>query len=165
MIDRLVLVAMVTFAATGCTAMVFERVKHAAMPVIECLPENLSVEMHDIPNASIGKEWTAQGCGREADCRYEGQVMVCHETPNSKKVRADADSKKEAENNELAVKDRLSMETGCDEANVKVVKRAAWSKGGEQSFRLEACGKPYVCSAGRGGLNCKEALGGTPDAG
>ncbi len=148
---------------TSCASLVQDQVRTAASPALDCSRENLSVQMHD--TASIAVAWTVRGCRREAECAWAGAVstsrlvtgdpdrrMVCEETEASKARIA-----------EVAIRDRLSMETGCDEAQIKVVKRGAWQKAGQSSWRMEACGQPYVCSSGRTGMDCKPALalGGT----
>lgn len=151
-------------ALAGCATMVQDQVRAAASPALDCSREKLSVQMHDTD--SIAVAWTVRGCRREAECAWAGsgstsnlvtgnrdRNMVCEETEVSKARIA-----------ETAIKDRLSIETGCDEAQIKVVKRGAWQKAGQSSWRMEACGQPYVCSSGRTGMDCKPALALGPPA-
>jgi hypothetical protein len=149
---------------TACTGLVLERVHDAAAPVIKCPAESQEVTRRH--SDSIGFIWTAKGCGREAECTYERpSEMVCHETADSRRRREELGAKADAAAEEMAVVERLAMETGCAEANIRVIKAGAWSTAGQRSFRLDACGKPFVCSAGRSGADCKEAMTMSPDAG
>lgn len=159
MTSNRILVLSLPLAFAGCATMVQDQVRAAASPTLDCAREKLSVEMHDTD--SIAVAWTVRGCRREAECAWAGSTstaslvtgsrdrnMVCEETEVSKARIAEA-----------AIKDRLALETGCDEAQIKVVKRGAWQKAGQSSWRMEACGQPYVCSSGRTGMDCKQALG------
>ena len=159
MTSKRLLVLCLPLAFHGCATMVQDQIRAAASPALDCAREKLSVEMHNTD--SIAVAWTVRGCRREAECAWAGSTstvslvtgsrddrnMVCEETEVSKAWIAEA-----------AIKDRLSVETGCDEAQIKVVKRGAWQRAGQSSWRMEACGQPFVCSAGGTGMDCKPAL-------
>jgi len=162
MIKKLIALCL-SVTLVGCAGLVHEQIRAVASSTLDCSGANLSVQEHAVPN-SIAVGWTVHGCRREAECAWTGSSgaserlsnlvtnspdrhMVCEETGSSQARIA-----------ESAIKDRLSMETGCDEAQIKVVKRGAWQKAGQSSWRMEACGQPYVCSSGRTGMDCKPAL-------
>jgi hypothetical protein len=61
---------------------------------------------------------------------------------------------------EMLVVDRLALETGCAVRDIKVVSQASWVNAQERAYRLQACGKVYVCNAAPGrSTACKAALG------
>lgn len=100
--------------------------------------------------------WYAVACDRVYDCRLlTDNSTRCTETPDSKAVTI-----------QRVVIDRLSLETACPKDKIRVDKGADWSHGGEEAFRLEACGGWYVCAAPAGKVECKAALAsGTAPAG
>jgi hypothetical protein len=97
-------------------------------------------------------------CGRNFVC-IDGR---CLETAASKaRVRLLEEAEEERKLMALVV-DRIALETRCPRESVRVVEKAEWTRGTERAFRLEACGKQYVCStaAGLGGgrTDCRAAL-------
>lgn len=58
-----------------------------------------------------------------------------------------------------AVRERLSLETGCPVASISVEARSTLERGMESAYRLLACSKRYVCSSSPRGFDCKAALG------
>jgi hypothetical protein len=58
-----------------------------------------------------------------------------------------------------AVRERLSIETGCDRNQVRLITVNNWSTGGQLVYRVEACGAAYVCTTQPGrGVECKVPL-------
>jgi len=103
--------------------------------------------------------WTASGCKRAWSC------TTPHDNPGAPSQTTCTETQESrAETETDVVVDRLALETGCDRKAVKVVSQAAWSRAGEKAYRLDACGRPYVCTTAPGRTDCKAALAAPPAA-
>lgn len=60
--------------------------------------------------------------------------------------------------------DRLALETGCPEKDIRVDEASAWTRGTERAFRMTACGGQYICTTAAGRTDCKAALVAPPPA-
>jgi hypothetical protein len=87
--------------------------------------------------------YVVSGCGYEVICPDKFAVKgECARSPVLETVR-----------------DRLSLETGCELRRIYVEQRARWSRGGERAYRLNACGTSFVCSTAPGrNTDCKQAF-------
>lgn len=143
---RILLAATALLAsATGCIS-VHDRVRLKVSELTSCPPSQIQV-LGDPMGMS---RQIARGCDREFDCWVKGYGRVwnadCTEANASKSSMS-----------ERVVVDRLSLETDCPREQIRVTKRADWSRGDEKAFRLTACGLPYVCTTAPGRTDCEPA--------
>jgi hypothetical protein len=124
-------------------------------PTIGCPPALVTIGGLS-QDASGGLVWTVSGCDREAACSAQAKDFMwgasgvgtrCEETRSSTSSVA-----------RQVVLDRLSLETGCALTQVSILTSSEWTRGGERSYRMEACGKRYVCTTAPGRTDCKAAL-------
>jgi len=160
MLRRLLAISLVTVAVSNCstTSSFYDpfrnRVKNAAVnAIMECPSPMLIAGEPDI--SSSPARVAVEGCNRRWDCLYYSGSMY-----SKTEARTEC---KEASASRAAVKrsvvvDRLSLETGCPVKKIKVIQKSAWSSGGERAYRLEACGKYFVCTAAPGRTDCKPAV-------
>ncbi len=92
---------------------------------------------------------TAAGCDRSFICTPNGSLNVSSCTEDEASTARTAVA---------VVTDRLSMETGCAPANIHVTQEANWTRGIGKTYRLDACGKPYVCTTETARTECKAPL-------
>jgi len=100
--------------------------------------------------------WDTESCdGPQRQYRCKGRIrdfglfdVSCIEKQASRQeVKADV------------VLDRLHLETGCPKSEIKIVAASKWRSGTEQSYRMNACGRSYVCTTAAGHTDCKPAEG------
>lgn len=93
------------------------------------------------------RTWTARGCQRAYQCWLTSpdNKTRCREEEGSKEQTA-----------RRVVIDRLALESGCAKTRIRVVQASEWSRGGEQAYRLTACGGAYVCTTKGSGTDCKK---------
>lgn len=151
---RCILVAAVIVTSLGCAAITAESrsLREDAGEWIACPAEHMKVERFE----RVGKSavWLASGCDRTTVCSgrtIQFSELVsgtrCEETPESRERTA-----------KKIVRDRLSLESGCEMERVIVEGASAWQTGGERAYRLDACGKRYTCTAAPGRVECRPAL-------
>ncbi|MFT3842125.1 MAG: hypothetical protein QM723_34360 [Myxococcaceae bacterium] len=111
-----------------------------------------SLEIDPVPDDAVAKWeglanfsgwYVVSGCGTEVICNDDHPKDAdCRESPTYEVVR-----------------DRLSLETGCDGSRISIERKAAWTRGFERAYRLNACGGSYVCTTAPGQTtDCKAAL-------
>lgn len=140
---RLFLLAVAAMGLTGCMELIKQRVQLRASGSISCPPEEIVVS--DKPGGV--QEWVVDGCGRQSSCDYEGNLLVCEETADSKHRTL-----------KKVVVDRLALETNCPAPGIHVDSESSWSRGDEHAYRMTACGAAYVCTTAAGRTDCKAAL-------
>lgn len=131
----------------------FRGIAEAVATQTGCDPTPLDVTT-TVPKQRSGTAgFRAVLCGRSFDCvagvNSRNDVVedetTCTETAESTR-RVDS----------MIVVKRLELETGCPEAQVRVL--GQFLIGAESAYRLEACGKTYVCTTAAGKTTCKAAL-------
>jgi hypothetical protein len=98
--------------------------------------------------------WLVTSCEHELLCTQLG----CVETAESQAEfmrRADVERERL---NQLAVRQRLSLESGCPVDSIRIEDRTRLERGAESAYRLFACEHRYVCASSPRGIECKSAL-------
>lgn len=126
------------------------RYQRAVAEKTGCPADQIAVTEDPLPG--LGNASPASGCGREFSCVTRGLGSYtpwaeCTETEESRQRTSEA-----------VVKERLSIETGCPAADIKVDRVSDWKVGAEQTYRLVACGKPFVCTLAAARTECHAAL-------
>lgn len=108
----------------------------------EQVPEDEEIAKWDAVSEFAGW-WIITGCGTEVVCPdMKPEPGDCRESPTFALVR-----------------DRLSLETGCDVKRIAIEAKAQWSRSHERAYRLNACGVSYVCTTAPGrSTECKQAF-------
>lgn len=130
-------------------------------PTIGCDPGKVTIANLK-QNASGGLVWSASGCNREAVCASEAKNFTWGKTGAG--TRCEETSSSTEGMSRQVVQDRLALETGCPAARVSILTSSEWTRGGERSYRMEACAKFYVCTTAPGRTDCKLALDQAPPA-
>lgn len=151
---RLLLALLLLFLLPSCTAMVTKKVHEKTSIALGCsLDETKIGELRKDEWGNLSS-WPADCRGRSFHCvrgdsgnEYDPLRAICEETAASKEVTT-----------QKIVLDRLALETGCPAEKIKIDDKAGWSRGTETAYRMEACGKWYVCTTAAGRTDCKEAL-------
>ena len=124
---------------------------------VPCARTSLKVVHNGESGWAPRDSWTATGCEREWVCdrlkatAHTESVVTCKEAMGSRAATV-----------EKVVVDRLALETGCPQTEIRVVSKTAWMNGSEQGFRLSACGNFFICTHANGRTDCKAALAAPP---
>jgi hypothetical protein len=150
---RLVMLVLLPACATVSPEQIRAELRQQTEPTISCPQNAIEIGEYQGGMTAAGAPvltYPASGCGREYICEASQRTIraTCTETAES-----------EARAVKKLVVDRLALETGCAPANIAIVQEAEWVRGQERAFRLEACGKAYVCTTVPGhATSCKAAL-------
>ncbi len=118
--------------------------KHTKCPVEGTKAEGVDPKLSLTGNRS----WRVDQCDRVFICLLkERDTGDCEETEES-----------EARLIHRIAKDRLALETGCAVDKISDVGQANYTRGTETAYRMQACGKDYVCTTAAGRTDCKAAL-------
>jgi hypothetical protein len=153
MLNRITVAGLALLTACVAPETIRQSLQERAAPAIECPSDQIEVGEHTVSGIgtnSVVTSFPATGCGRSYVCEYPSwsKVARCTETGAS-----------QARSTRHLVVDRLALDTGCPPEQIAVVRESAWNRGGEQAYRMTACGKAYVCASAPGQVtSCKAAL-------
>ena len=156
------LVALLAVPVGGCHQMIMEQIRRDTSERVRCPEARLQVSNYRTGAAGLSPStWNAAGCDRRWSCELYATAagsglpdrMTCSEDEASRQMTI----------RKVAV-DRLALESGCPKEAIRILAESEWSRGGEQAFRMGACGRVYVCTTAAGRTDCKAALPQAPAA-
>lgn len=92
-----------------------------------------------------------------AACSADGRVYKCWFPENRRGEEVDCEETAESYERTITriAIDRLALETGCAKEKIKILSRTQWTRGMEQAYRMNACGRIFICTSSPRGTNCK----------
>ncbi|HOX42954.1 MAG TPA: hypothetical protein PK668_05130 [Myxococcota bacterium] len=147
---RMLIVLVAVCCAQGCTVDRSYLLRKSAEN-LKCDRGEITIVSQTENDGGGNFDWVARYKGRDYHCEHRCPAHVCSST--CKETESS-----NAETQKKVAIDRLSLETGCAADGIRVLSQSEWSSGGEVAYRIEACGKTYVCTQAPGRTECKEAL-------
>jgi len=126
-------------------------------PKINCPANKITIQ--NLVKGEEGKTpdtFEALGCDREWKCSFFTSDIAFG--PPKEKVCTETEDSKDRTSKKMAVQ-QLSAQSGCSVHRIEV-NQGVWSSGNKKIYRMNACGRQFVCTLISNQATCKE--GSTP---